>query len=448
VFRRDQYLATLLIHALVQPDLARFKLIDETIRTFVGESDYMVVSEVEQLVNALGGAVLARAASDQQVTDAIVSGGYGAQQIASHLMVNAGVVKTLPLNRSFALLGQRYVVDSHVFSEVVYDRVASRMMPSPLDAAFAALGNAQALALNPDVATYGELPGALGRMRVLVDAHDETFWSANFYNLWLRALRALSPADFADPALSGLPAVHRSEAWGRRLLNAQLGSWAELRHDTLLYAKQSYTGIPGCDFPDAYVDPYPQFYAALAKYADAGARLVTLANDSQLSQQVATYFATLAKATKILGDMAQRELRGEKFAEEQLAFINDAVRVERQSAGCVSIDVPDGWYADLFFKREKSIEFDPTIADVHTQPADELGAPVGKVLHVGTGYPRLMVTTVNTCQGPRAYAGVVYGYHEHITKNFERVTDAEWAQRFSAGQRPAEVPWLSSVLAR
>jgi hypothetical protein len=450
LFRQDQYLATLLMHALVEPDLARFKLIDETIRVFVGESDYMVVSEVDKLVADLGGAAQARAARAQQVTDAFVRGGYGKQQIASHLMVNDGSVKTLPLSRSFALLGQRYVVDSHVFSEVVYDRIDLRMMPSPLDAAFAALGNAQTLALHPELGLFPELPGALGRMRVLVDAHDQGFWGANFYNLWLSALRALSPAaDLTDASLAGLPEVHRTEAWGRRMLNAQLGSWAELRHDTLLYAKQSYTGIPGCDFPDAYVDPYPQFYAALSKYAEAGSRLVMLANDSELSKQVEGYFSTLANAAKILGEMAERELRGEPFSEAQLAFINDAVRVERQSAVCTFIDVPDGWYADLFFNRDKSIEFDPTIADVHTQPADEAGNIVGKVLHVGTGYPRLLVTTVNTCQGPRAYAGMVYAYHEHVTKDFERLTDAEWAQRFNGqGVRPAELPWMSSVLAK
>ena len=45
-------------------------------------------------------------------------------------------------------------------------------------------------------------------------------------------------------------------------MNAQLASWAELRHDTLLYAKQSYTAVPVCDFPDAYVDPYPEAWAA------------------------------------------------------------------------------------------------------------------------------------------------------------------------------------------
>ena len=82
--------------------------------------------------------------------------------------------------------------------------------------------------------------------------------------------------------------------------------------------------------------------------------------------------------------MAKAQRMGQPFTAEQLAFINDAVRVDKQSAGCVTIDVPNGWYAKLFFVPEKSIEFNPTIADVHTQPADEGGAIVGKVLHVGT----------------------------------------------------------------
>lgn len=454
VFRRPQYLATLLLHDLVGSDLPSFQRIDTTIRTFVGESDYMVLAEVEKLIVDLGGAEAARTKSDAEVAQAILAGGYGKQQIASHIMVNDGTVPTLPLNRSFALLGQRYVVDSHVFSELVYDRFkAKRMMPSPLDAAFAALGNAQALGLNPDSEKFTVLPGALARMRVLVDDHAPSFWEANLYNLWLSALRGLSPAgDLTDPGMQGLPQIAGTDAWGRRLLNAQLGSWAELRHDTILYAKQSYTGTPACDFPDAYVDPYPEVFRALEKYAGAGARVAELVAevDSEFSGTIVRYFALLSEITGTLADMAERERRGEPFTSEQLALINRAVRVERKNDGCVTIDVPDGWYADLFFVRDKSIEFDPTIADVHTQPADEAGNTVGKVLHVGTGYPRLMVATVDSCQSnPRAYAGVVYAYHEQVTKDFERLTDEEWAKRFAQNaQRPEDVAWLKSVLAK
>lgn len=452
VFSRAQYLAMLLLNDLVGPDVARWKTIDDAIRIFVGESDYMVVPEVASLVSDLGGAAQARAASDDAVAAAIAKGGYGKQEIASHLMVNDGTVKTLPLNRSFMLFGQRYVVDSHVFSEVVYDRLASRMMPSPLDAAFAALGNNQALAYDSDIDTYSDLPGALGRMRVLIDAHDASFFQANFYNLWLSSLRALSPkAEIADPAAAGLPTIAATEAWGRRMLNAQLGSWAELRHDTLLYAKQSYTGIPGCQYPDVYVEPYPEFWRAIQTYANDGNRIVEIANaaDPTLGSSVATYFDALKNASTILLDMAERERRGDPFTTDQMAFINDAVRIEHQSVVCTTIDVPNGWYAHLFVgDPQEVIKFHPTIADVHTQPADEGGTIVGKVLHVGTGYPRLMVTTINTCEGPKAYAGVVYAYHEEITTDFKRLTDQEWSTRFDPGaQRPADVTWMGPVLA-
>ncbi len=53
---------------------------------------------------------------------------------------------------SFKLLGQKFLVDSYVFSEVVFDRIIFegkkiwRPLPDPLDA-MAALGNEDALAL-------------------------------------------------------------------------------------------------------------------------------------------------------------------------------------------------------------------------------------------------------------------------------------------------------------
>src|SRR6185503_8109599 len=85
---------------------------------------------------------------DSKVAQVILDGGYGSQRISSQIMINGIGEGTLPLSSSFAFCGQRYVVDSHVFSNVVYDRVQAgkqmRMMPDPLDAAFAALGNDQA----------------------------------------------------------------------------------------------------------------------------------------------------------------------------------------------------------------------------------------------------------------------------------------------------------------
>jgi len=133
------------------------------------------------------------------------------------------------------------------------------------------------------------------------------------------------------------------------------------------------------------------------------------------------------------------------FNDAQLGFINDLVRMEPEDVECTFVDVPTGWYARLFYHTDFATDRNPTIADVHTQPADEAGNMVGRILHVGTGLPRLMVVTVDNCEGPMAYAGVVFSYHEKITENFERMDDDQWHAELDAG--PADdVPWMESLV--
>src|SRR5690606_11419042 len=177
-----------------ETDRATWARVDQALEVFIGPNDYMVAPEVDPLVDALGGYEAAVATSDDDVRAAIEQGGYGIQRIASHIMVNQGVVTTLPLNRSFALFGQRYIIDSHVFSQVVYDRTEDRrMMPNPLDVAYAALGNDGALSLlQTDIERYPvSYPGNLESARVLSDEHDAEFWNSNLYNLRLGSLRTL-----------------------------------------------------------------------------------------------------------------------------------------------------------------------------------------------------------------------------------------------------------------
>jgi hypothetical protein len=228
-------------------------------------------------------------------------------------------------------------------------------------------------------------------------------------------------------------------------MNGQLASWAELRHDTLLYAKQSYTAWPVCEFPDAYVDPYPELWAALAKYAARGLALVNTL-PAETRGRAGTHFAELQTVAQRLEDMARRQLTGQTFTADQLAWVNEAVNIKEVPNCGPPLQVPDGWYVRLFYEAETVKEEDPTIADVHTQPADAGGTPVGKVLHVGTGNPRLMVMTAETCVGPRAYVGLVSAYYEKVTMAFQRLTDQEWAEQLK--QSPPDVPWMTDLVRR
>jgi hypothetical protein len=453
VFWRRQLELSYLLRALIdEPGTVAFGRIDETIRAFVGESDNMTLAELDLLLDDLGlaGPEELAGVPDQAIAQTIIDRGYGAQKISGHLLKNTTGAE-IPLSSVFLLFGKRYVVDSHVFHNVVYGRVPEdrggrRMMPSTFDIAFAALGNNAALPfVLPELETINYAP-ELARSRILIDAHPASFWNANLYNDWLSALRALSVGE-ADPRAEGRPVVTGTEGWYRRVLNTQLASWAELRHDTLLYAKQSYTDIPECEFPDAYVEPYPEFFAALERFADHGAMLAANLDvlvTSPLGASVAGYFEHLRATMARLRTLAEHQKTGTEFSAEELAFMNEIVA---ESQNCF-FD-PQGWYPRLVWGHEsdRDTEFDPTIADVHTQPADAGGNIVGKVLHVGTGPARLMVVTLDTCTGPRAYVGLASSYFERITENFERMTDQDWAGQIT-GATPSDVSWMTDLVAR
>ncbi len=437
-------LATVL-DAPLREELGRM---DAALEGFVGAMDDMGIAELDRLLGELGGPEGLAKSSDDVVAAAISKGGYGLQRIASHLMTNGLREGTIPLNRSFTLLGQRYTIDAHVLSNLVYDRVAHgsarRMMPNPLDAAFVALDNDAALSLlSPDLDRFRYAPDAEA-MRRLIGEHDDAYWHGNLYNGWLSALRALSPRrdEMASPAAHGLPAVAATEAWARRLLNTQLASWAELRHNTVLYAKQSYSMGTLCEYPDAYVDPYPSLYRAVGAYAERGRQIAERLAGRSNPRDIAAYFERLRGVAATLEGMAERERKRLPFTQEQMAFIQQTVQ---SSYGCGGVRGVRGWYPQLFFSPNTAGEFDPIVADVHTQNTDDGGNTVGRVLHVATGSPRMIVATIDTCHGPSAYVGFVSSYFEKTTEGFHRMNDQEWAAELNR-EPPPDPAWVKNFV--
>ncbi len=370
---------------------------------------------------------------------AIASNGFGQQSIASRVVVH-GFGETLPLDATFALFGQRYAPDARVLSNVVCDRVnrePKRYMPSPLDAAFGGLDDEQAVALlQPELEKYGYAPELHLAHQLVVGAAGP---SASLYGDWIEALRALSPAHAAKQA--GLPSPMRSEAWGRRLLETQRASWAELRHETLLYAKQSYPGGAACEFPDGCVDPYPEVFLRLAAFAE---RAKEVATNLGLPQGEAAHWTKVQQVLTTLAGIAEAERTGTPLSSEHLAFLNQTVVVQK---GCdISDDKVKGWRSDLYLDEELALRAKPIIADVHTQPF-EGDVEVGRVLHVGTGIPRAMVVGIEGCGGRRAYVGLASSYFEWITEGYERLDDMAWQSKVNP-KHPEDPPFFKDFIVR
>ncbi len=342
-----------------------------------------------------------------------------------------GAERPLPL--VVQLFGQRFVIDSFVLSKVVFDSITyehtlqERTMPSGLDV-MASLGNDEAVALlEPELTRWKYGANLLAARRVVEDRAPGA-WNATLYDTWLSALTKLD-----DIPAGEFPEVMRGRAWQRKQLETQLASWAELRHDTILYAKQSYTMGIMCEYPEGYVEPYPELFGRLAFFAEeAGRRLSTPELAGPAAQAFLLEFARIMRR---LEAMAGTELAGKPFSAEDRQFIKAAIEVKTEPGGCGPPRVIyTGWYPKLLYQGSPA-DWVPTIADVHTDPNSG-------VLEEGTGDVDFLVVAVDN-QGDRAvYVGPVYSYYEFTSR--QRLTDEDWRQRIRAGQAGAHPVWSSA----
>ena len=419
--------------------------IDSIIQSFVGESDNLTLPNLRSLIqetNLASADKLLDTLTWRNFQDTIMQKPYAFQRINSQILMSDPLSpEQIKPAASFLLLGQRFVVDSYVTGNVVYDKIIYdntkilRMLPSTLDVLFALGNDATAQILKPELDQY-KYSSNLSTLRYLVDSYEPSFWQSTIYNGWLNSIRALNPP--ADR--SALPPFMQTAAWWQEKMNTQLASWAQLRHDFLLYAKQSYSeGVPGCSFPESYVEPIPQFFDAIklfAQNASAKFQEPMLQNYS-----AAYYFTNLECIADTLGSVARKELTKTPLTESEKQFLK--TMLYEQSTGICGGVYFSGWYSQLFYTGVGGLtKQDMTIADIHTAPTDENGNPVGWVLHAGTGPLNLAVVVADLPDGTAiAFIGPVLSYYEYLATNFTRLTDEEWVSMYNAApsMRPSFV---------
>lgn len=381
----------------------------------------------------------------------MASDDYGQKIMSNFFIVDADKDNPAELPISYKLLGQKFIIDSYIFSQVVYDRVyhndveVFRMMPDPLDIMFV-LGNEDALPLLEEELEKYHYAYKLEELRYLVDAYDNDFWEQSLYNTWLSAIRELNPPEDK----SGYPFFMNTVEWQVEKLNTQLASWTELRHDNVLYAKQSYTGGAGCSFPHVYIEPYPGFYENLYNFsASAGNFFLTELNGVELDmkEKLTGFYETFGNHMLKLKTISEKELRQEEFTSDDISYLKRFV-----NGGMISGPWITGWFLDLFYVTEKGLEEDYLVIDVHTQPTDESGNIVGNVLHVGTGDINLGIFCTGSPSNnyqQMAFVGPVMSYHEKTEPNWKRLNDEEWGEFFGwdpDAERPLRPGWAYQYL--
>lgn len=424
--------------------------IDGIIRFLVGESDNVALPHLQLLATEIGlvqADELLDTARWQAFKDALATKAFAMQRINSQILI------TDPFNpdqleppAAFLLLGQRFVIDAYVMWNVVYDRILFqgqkvwRELPSSLDVLFALGNDAAAVLLKNDLDQYHYASNSAA-LRYLVDSYENDFWNSALYNVWLQSIRKLNP----PKDLSRFPAFMQTGAFWQQKMNTQLAAWAQLRHDNLLYAKQSYTGGTTCSFPHSFVEPFPDFYRTLQNFAQQAQSNFSAVNFADLDRKngILNYFSGMVGTMDTLATIAEKQLNRTQLDPAEMNFLKSMLFQPRMCGEPLS-----GWYPKLFYRHpDDCAEIDMVVADVHTAPTDAAGNPVGHVLHAGTGPLDLGIVIAECHDGtPMAYIGPVMSYYEHVTMNFKRLTDEEWKELYQKPPsfRPA---WVNVYLA-
>ncbi len=319
----------------------------------------------------------------------------------------------------FRFMGQRFTIDAAIMQKLVYSNVGEnsaqqkRMLPDVLDVP-AALGSDSALEIlaengATDFAGYTE---NMNMLREGLSAQNTALWSASLYAGWLNTLRPL-----LESKGEGYPFFMQSPEWDKKNLECFAGSFTELKHDTVLYAKQVLAEMGGGwdEEPDfrGYVEPEPLVYTRFLSLADQTAQ--GLSRYGMLSDNDAENLSRLSEIAATLLTISEKELRDEVLTDGEYEFI--------QNYGG---NIEHFWYETV--KTESDSEY----IDAAEYPAalvvDIATDPNGSVLEAATGDPSIILVAVKVDGRIKIARGSVYSFYQFSWPLSDRLTDVKWRQ--------------------
>ena len=432
----DQTKAAVLLTWMVTSDskvYSAWQRIYEVTKFFVGVSDDLTFEDYLAVLNDYG------INSPNQLSESVV--GSIAQKLVE--MNKAKILGTygetypwLPqeheleriLNETAGLrfMGQRFIPDSYILQQLIYPQVGNwslpRLMPKGLDIP-AVLGSELAKEiLEKTESKYENYTSQLKKLRTEFKTLSVTNWTRNLYWSWLytanTTLKEISPE-------AKYPTFMTRPAWSYEKLQTFEGTWTELRHDTILYAKQSYTpfflAIPPSN--TAYVEPYPETYRRLIGLINM--TINGLTSLQLLSPRINESLQTFIGISEIFLNASIIELEGKTLD------INIQEQIRQAARQLI----------EILKVASNNVQSVTIAADVHTDPNHQL------VLEEALGKLNILIVIYADGEGNLyAGAGPVYNYFEFTQPMNERLTDEEWTEMFSTN--PPEPPKWTNKFAR
>lgn len=340
------------------------------------------------------------------------------------------------------LMPQRYMPDSEVLLEMVdYDNEPThRGEPKGLDV-LAAIGisSAERILLQElnEQGRWDQYSKTLEKMKQRMGEID---WNSTVANQWIASTKSVNAKDAKYPKFMTTP------QWEKKNLNSALASWAELKHDAILYGKQPMGAECGGGGPPApvvrgYVEPNVAYWTKAIELIDATVNVLKRFN---LETEKATNATQdLRDKAEFLLNCSKKELDGQRLNDEEYAQIEN-IGSSFEYTTLYLIQEPDqslmGW-SDVQ-GADKSIS---VVADVYT--ANASNNENKSVLYEAIGPAHEIYVVVEIEGYLYLTRGAVFSYREFQEDlSAPRKTDEEWQKELETQPDKGIPNWMKEII--
>ena len=343
-------------------------------------------------------------------------------------------------HNKICVMPQRYQPDAEVLQEMVdyQNDPTQRATPKGVDV-MAAMGvTAAEKILKEEKTEWKPLLTTLDKMKKRMGEID---WKETIATQWMHTLKVLSNEDKGKDA----PYFMLNPEWSKKDLNAALASWAELKHDAILYAKQPMGaecggGGPPEPLTKGYVEPNVKFWKKAAELLDNTAKL--LKDQHMMTEKIKDVTDRMAEEVAFLLNVSEKELAGKGLSDEeydQIACIG--ATFENISVDLIRMPSQElmGWSDVEGADRRVAL-----VADVYTANADNNDKK--SILFEAVGDADEIFVVVEMGGYLYLTRGAVLSYREFIQPiDQPRLTDEEWQEQLEKNPRKGVPEWMKSI---
>ncbi len=343
------------------------------------------------------------------------------------------------------VMPQRYQPDAEVLQEMVdYDNKPTlRATPKGLDF-MAAMGvSAAEQILKEEQTPWKDYDNHLKAMKKRM---GEINWDETICTRWMNTLKVLNVWSGDKNNQKQLPYFMLNPEWSKKDLNAALASWAELKHDAILYAKQPMGAECGGGGPPepivkGYVEPNVGFWKKAIELLDNTEKL--LKEQDMLTDKIKDATQRIREEAQFLLNISEKELAGKELSEEEYGQI-ECIGATFENISLDLVREKDqflmGW-SDVQGADKKVA----LVADVYTANADN--NPDKSILFEAVGEADEIYVVVEIGGYLYLTRGSVLSYREFIQPiDQPRLTDEEWQEQLEKNARKGVPEWMKRII--